>query len=131
MLPARAALEDCSLLAVPCAELKQRRSLLYRRAPPSNTPCVHSHPLCPLHPLRRSAAAVCAAVNGPLANAGTTVTCGTKKPSGFTPAPKKGRYVVVELSSTVKGAKSQLAAAEVVIFGRRELHGRRVWGTVA
>lgn len=80
--------------------------------------CVHSS-LC------RSPASVCATVNGPLAKAGTAVTCDAKRPSGFNPLPKKGRYVIIELSSSVKGAKSQLAASEVVVFGRGELQRAR------
>ncbi len=78
------------------------------------TMCVHSSLGC-------SPASVCDTVNGPLAKAGAAATCGAKRPSGFTPLPKKGRYVIIELSSSVKGAKSQLAASEVVVFGRGEL----------
>lgn len=35
-------------------------------------------------------------------------------------APKKGRYVTVELSSRVAGATSTLALAEIGVFVRRE-----------
>lgn len=97
----------------------QRRKL---RLPGASPHALRAAPTC------RSPASLCAAIKGPLAGAGTAVVCGTKRPAGFVPAPKKGRYVVIELASSVKGALPQLAAAEVVVYGRGEqgTHGGEV-----
>lgn len=65
-----------------------------------------------------SAAALCSRTAGPLKPAGSVVACGRTTNGRFAPAPVKGRYVSVEMRRTVGSATSQLAIAEVVVFGR-------------
>ena len=69
-----------------------------------------------------SAAALCWTAVGPLQPTGTTVLCSRAVPGRPAAAsPKKGRYVSVEMTSTLaRPPKVQLALAEVVIYARGE-----------
>lgn len=90
-------------------------------------PACTGQPLCKLLPppsAERRPQNLCGVIKGPLVAGGTEVVCGAGAGAAFTPAPKLGRWLYIEVASSVEGGKPQLALQDVTVFVKRAWAGR-------